>query len=120
MGYDMQGVNLSLPAHQQTFFNWILQVFRATFNALYCTELIDYGDKMVQRGYKSSYTPANFVRDIEIANMIVSTIGHSGPGITEDASKDWLLSIENFTKVARRGHFTVRCVVLKDPANVTI
>ena len=37
MGYDMQGVNLTLPSHQQTFFDWIYQVYRSTYYVIYCT-----------------------------------------------------------------------------------
>ncbi len=37
---------------------------------------------MVQRGYKQSYTPADFINDIDMANYILYSIGHSGPGIT--------------------------------------
>jgi hypothetical protein len=47
---------------------------------------------MVERKYKTSYTPADFVKDIEMANYVVYLIAHSGPGITDEASKDWLLA----------------------------
>ena len=43
---------------------------------------MDYGDKMVERGYKKSYTPADFISDIDMANYVVYSIAHSGPGIT--------------------------------------
>ena len=43
---------------------------------------MDYGDKMVERGYKKSYSPDDFVKDIEMANYVLWPIGHSGPGIT--------------------------------------
>lgn len=60
----MQGVNLTLTSHQQVLYNWLYQVYRSTYYVLYCTELVDYGDQMVQRGYKTSYTPADFTSDI--------------------------------------------------------
>ncbi len=81
---------------------------------------MDYGDKMVERGYKTSYSPVDFVKDIEKANYVVYNVAHSGPGITDEASKDWLLATENFYKVAKYGHYTVRCVVFPDPNKITI
>ena len=62
--YDMQGVNLTLSAHQTVFNNWLYQVYKSTFLYLFCNELVDYGDKMVERGYKTAYLPADFVKDI--------------------------------------------------------
>jgi hypothetical protein len=48
---------------------------------------------MVERKYKTSYRPADFVTDIDRANYVLYNIAHSGPGITDEASKDWLLAI---------------------------
>ncbi len=47
-------------------------------------------------------------------------MGFSGPGITDEASKDWLLALEDFKKVSFNGHYTVRCVVFPDPTKITI
>jgi hypothetical protein len=30
----------------------------------FCDELVDYGDKMVQRVYKTSYMPDDFLKDM--------------------------------------------------------
>lgn len=75
---------------------------------------------MVERKYKTSYSPADFVKDIEMANNVVYNVAHSGPGITDEASKDWLLANEDFYKVAYFGHYTVRCIVFPDPTKITI
>ncbi len=75
---------------------------------------------MVQRGYKTSYTPKDFQTDIDSANSIAYVIGHSGPGITEDASPEWLKAVELFATQKYYGHFTVRAIVFKDPTKVTI
>ena len=95
-------------------------MYKATYFNFFCNELVDYGDKMVERGYKKSYTPADFVKDIEKANYVVRNIAHSGPGMTDQASKDWLLALEDFHKVAYFGHYTIRCVVFPDPTKITI
>jgi hypothetical protein len=116
----MQGVNLTITSHQDIFYDWAYKVYQATFFGLFCAELVDYGDKMVDRKYKTSYSPANFVKDIENANYVVYVIAHSGPGFTEDASKDWLTALEDFSKVAFMGHYTARCIVFKDPTKMTI
>ena len=55
-----------------------------------------------------------------MANYVVHSIGHSGPGITEDASKTWLTAMEDFHKVSYFGHYTVRCIVFKNPAKLTL
>jgi hypothetical protein len=47
MGYDMQGVNLTLTTHQDALYDWLYQVYKSTFYYLFCTEIVDYGDKMV-------------------------------------------------------------------------
>lgn len=76
---------------------------------------------MVQRGYKtSSYTPQNFQADIDSAISISHSIGYTGPGITEDASPEWLKAVEVFATHNYYGHFTVRAIVFKDPTKVTI
>jgi hypothetical protein len=75
---------------------------------------------MVERKYKTSYRPADFVKDIEMANYVTYNIAHSGPGITDEASKDWLLANEDFYQVAYYGHYTVRCIVFPDPTKITI
>ena len=116
----MQGVDLTLPTHKNVLYNWLYQVYKSTYFYLFCTELVDYGDKMVERKYKTSYTPADFVKDIEMANNVVYSVAHSGPGITDEASKDWLLANEDFSKVSWYGHYTVRCVVFPDPSKITI
>jgi hypothetical protein len=51
---------------------------------------------------------------------VIFSVAHSGPGITEDASKDWLLNLEDFHKVSFNGHYTVRCIVFKDPSKITL
>jgi hypothetical protein len=38
---------------------------------------------MVQRGYKTSYTPDDFVKDMNRATSLAINIAHSGPGITD-------------------------------------
>ncbi len=75
---------------------------------------------MVNRGFKTSYTPKDFIKDIEMANYVLSAIDHSGPGITEDASSDWMLGLQGFSQVSYFGHYTVRCIIFKDPAEITI
>lgn len=89
----MQGVNLLLTAHQKNLYDWLYKVYASTYYVPFYTELVDYGDKMVERGYKITYSPENFTKDIEMANRVIYIIGHSGPGITEDASPEWLTNI---------------------------
>lgn len=36
IGYDMQGVNLTLQGHQQTFYDWLFQVYQSTYYVVYC------------------------------------------------------------------------------------
>lgn len=102
------------------YFNWTYQVYKSTYLQPFCDELVDYGDKLVQMGYKTSYTPENFLSDISKAASLATAIAHSGPGITEEASKEWLMTVEKFYQISPDGHFTVRCVVFPDPSKLTI
>jgi hypothetical protein len=52
---------------------------------------------MVERGYKESYTPQDFLSDVENAINTVSTVAHSGPGITDEADSSWLAMFQDFS-----------------------
>ena len=47
MGYDMQGVNLTNTAHQDALYDWLYRMYLQTKQVTYCTQIVDYGDKMV-------------------------------------------------------------------------
>lgn len=46
----MYGVNLSLASDKSDYYNWMADIYYATFDVFYCDELMDYGDQAYTLG----------------------------------------------------------------------
>jgi hypothetical protein len=56
LGFDEQGFNITVSNQRNSYYNFLNDIDAATHSAGFCIELVDFGDRFVQNGIRTSYT----------------------------------------------------------------